>query len=832
MKKLSKIIVASLLLVTTACSSTSSTTGTYTPGTYTGEGQGYGGTVTVTITTDESSITEVTVTGDSETPNVGGAQLENLGNAIMEAQSAEIDVVSGATLTSNGVIEAAQAAIDAAKGSATTNDAELTYTAGTYTGTGQGYNGPVSLDVTFSEDAITDIQINTSTETEHVGTPAFDIMFADAIAANGSGIDMVSGATFTSRAIKEALNDAANQAGATNMDAFEANTVAHEAQEAIEETYDVVIVGAGGAGIMAGAQAAQDGNTVLIIEKNAEMGGNTLVSGGQYQSVMPYLVWDPTDPDATTGEYNGQTYDKVKSDVGRIATLQTIMQWSEEPFDGTIDDEHPFVAGDISMLINRGVHEEYLPTLQALKQEIQAYLDWAVPQLEAGVNENQLTLFSTVNLHIFQTYYGGLRPNAEHTEWVYGDYDLVSQFITDGQEVKPWLESMGAEFDNAAQSTLIGALWQRENRQLQSVIDGETYTGNWGVYFMAPYTSLINANEANKIMMRTTAESLITDENGRVTGVNATMYDGTPVTAHATKGVILATGGFAANISEVLETNDYWSSEYLTDSIGTTNRNSMQGDGIRMAQEVGADVTGMEFTQLMPLGWVDGGNLAFGGGEDAIYLNPTTGLRYVDETSERDVLSEQAFENGIEMNGVKGVFVELSNPSAVIPGLTMYDGSSQTVEGRMYFGTPEELSAILAENGIEISAEQLTEAITSYDNYVMGVTDEIDVPKAGYRSLIGTATQNEDGSYDSSTYEIGTVRMRFMAPSTHHTMGGLVVDTNRHVLDADGNVIDGLYAAGEITGGIHGGNRLGGNAIVEIIVSGRTAAQAINADNQ
>ena len=71
-----------------------------------------------------------------------------------------------------------------------------------------------------------------------------------------------------------------------------------------------------------------------------------------------------------------------------------------------------------------------------------------------------------------------------------------------------------------------------------------------------------------------------------------------------------------------------------------------------------------------------------------------------------------------------------------------------------------------------------------------------------------------------------------MAPSTHHTMGGLVVDINRHVLDADGKAIEGLYAAGEVTGGIHGGNRLGGNAITEIIVSGRTAAKAVTADNQ
>ena len=87
---------------------------------------------------------------------------------------------------------------------------------------------------------------------------------------------------------------------------------------------------------------------------------------------------------------------------------------------------------------------------------------------------------------------------------------------------------------------------------------------------------------------------------------------------------------------------------------------------------------------------------------------------------------------------------------------------------------------------------------------------------------------------DDSTYDLDNaqLRVRLMAPSTHHTMGGVKVDTERHVLDAEGNVIEGLYAAGEVTGGIHGGNRLGGNAIVEIFVSGRTAAKAVTADNK
>ena len=108
------------------------------------------------------------------------------------------------------------------------------------------------------------------------------------------------------------------------------------------------------------------------------------------------------------------------------------------------------------------------------------------------------------------------------------------------------------------------------------------------------------------------------------------------------------------------------------------------------------------------------------------------------------------------------------------------------------------------------------------------------VKKTNPNALIGYAEKDESGNYLPETYKLDGVelRVRFMAPSTHHTMGGIKVDTERHALDAEDNVIPGLYAAGEVTGGIHGGNRLGGNAIVEIFVSGRSAAEAIQADNQ
>lgn len=711
-------------------------------------------------------------------------------------------------------------------------NAEVTFTPGKYIGKGTGYNGPMEVEVTFDEKKITDIKVTAHKETPQVGDIAFEPVITDIKAANGTGVDRISGATFSSAGLQAAVNDAAAQAKVSDIKAFKGNTIKHEAQQQIEETYDVIVIGGGGAGIAAAAQAALDGSTVVVVERNAQVGGNTVVSGGQYQSVQPYLVWDPKNPSATEGEYNGQTYAKVKSDVGRIHTLKTILEWDEKAFDGTIDAEHPFVAGDIESLSKRGVHAEYLPLLKELKAEIGAYLDWAQPQLDSGKPENSLTLFSTLNLHIFQTYYGGLRPNVEQNTWVYSSYELAKQMVVEGQELKPWLEKMGAAFKNDLQPTLIGALWQRENVFIGATIDGKEYPGRWGTYFEAPLQAIKKANEKNLIMTRTTAKALIS-ENGRVVGVEAERFDGTPVILKATKGVVLSTGGYAANVKEVLATNDYWSKDALTDRIGTTNRNSLQGDGLTMAKAVGAQTTGMGFTQLMPLGWVQGGNLAFGGGEDVIYLNPTTGKRYVDETSERDVLSATAFANGIEYNGVKGVFIEIGNATSPIPG--PYPYQDEDVEMRQYVrdaSDAEGIQAILKTAGASMTYEQLMTAIKEYDDFLLGRVDKLEIEKAGYRNLIGTAEKDAEGKWLPDTYKLEKVRIRFLSPSTHHTMGGLVVDTQRHVLDADGKPIPGLYAAGEVTGGIHGGNRLGGNAIVEILVSGRAAAKAIQEDAQ
>ena len=798
----------------------------------TGSAQGFGSEVKVTVTVEDGKITGLDVDDSGETYSLAGFNradtVEKLIEAIVAAGTVDgVDTVAGATATQKAVLEAVGKAL-ADAGEA---PAELAFTAGEYEATAYGYNGNVTGKVTFSDTALTAIEIVSSMETGHVGTDAFSIMIPEMIEANGTGVDGVSGATFSGRALREIVNAAAEQAGCTNLDAFKSNKIAHTAGEAIEKKVDIVVVGGGGAGIAAAAQATQNGNSVLVIEKNAEVGGNTLVSGGQFQSVMPYLVWDANDPDATEGTYgrDGQSYAKIKASLGCIDVLKTILNWSEEPFDEEFYKTNEFVAGDDAELSKHGVHQEYLPVLQDLKKEIQAYLDWAQPKLDAGTPETELTLFSTLNLHIFQTYYGGLRQTADKSQWIYGDIDLVRQFIEDGQGLKEWLEDMGAEFKHT-QPTLIGALWYRENEYTSP-------DGNWTPYFKGPLSVIGEEN----VMTRTTAKELIV-EDGKVVGVKAEMYDGTEVTAYGTKGVILATGGYAANIDMVLRDNAYWDSAYLTKSTKTTNRSSQVGDGIVMAQAVGADVTGMNFTQLMPISWVDNGNLAFGSGTYACWVSPITGKRFVDEGSERDVLSLAEFRNGMELNGTPGVFIEFFRADQYIPGPPTAQLPLDEFAGRYYKikCNEEELSKVLAKPefaNVQTDAATMLATVKAYDEAVIakantGSADFGEVGKKVFDYPIGNTEKDENGKYIPETYDLDNtvVFVRLMAPSTHHTMGGIVVDTQRHVLDAEGNIIPGLYAAGEVTGGIHGGNRLGGNAIVEIFVSGRTAANTIAAE--
>ena len=845
--RISGVSFSVLGLLVAACGGGAPTDGTQLAnGKYSADALNVESTITATVTVKGHKIATVSVKDNGSTYAQYTSPYTVVAQRIVEAQSTDVDGVTGATYSSDAVKKAVDLALAQARGEkpVPAKNAALSFTPGTYTGSGKGYGGQVQARVTFSETGITDIRVGQQRETAHVGDVALQTLLAKLIAANGLNVDAVSGATMSSFGLKEAVLDAADQAGVTNRKAFIDNGVKAQPGAPIEDTWDVVIIGGGGAGLCAAAQAAQDGSTVLIIEKNAELGGNTLVSGGVYQSVDHSLVWDINRPTATSAKgFDGKQHNKVRATVGCVNDLKVIYNWSEEPFDAAYYKDHEFVAGDIVELSKHGVHPEYLETLKELKKEIKAYLAYAEPQLQKGTPENQLLLFSTTNLHIFQTYYGGLRQNTAKDEWIYGDYDLVKQFILEGEQLKPWLMSMGVGFSDS-QSTLVGALWYRGNSMNGCTADAdgdgtpERYSGNWGSYVMAPLAVVNNADKHNRVMRETSANELIF-ENGRVTGVKAKMADGTEVTAHAKKGVIIATGGYAANIQKVLKTNKYWSRQYLSPNIGTTNRSSLRGDGIDMAEKVGAATVGEGYTQLMPLAYIADGAIAFGGVENVVFISTKDGKRYVDECSERDVLSLNGFKHGVELEGRRGVYLYVMGGGGFGGfgggfGGFGGGGGGHSFNGRDWSGKASALPDLFDELGIKLDAEVVKNSIREYDMAVMDGREPSPIGKRHATGIIGSARRGADGQYDKSTYNIedANLTIRVLAPSTHHTMGGLKIDLDRRVLDESGKAIPGLYAAGEVTGGFFGGNRLGGNALTECMASGRIAAMGVEKDNK
>ena len=144
------------------------------------------------------------------------------------------------------------------------------------------------------------------------------------------------------------------------------------------------------------------------------------------------------------------------------------------------------------------------------------------------------------------------------------EIEKVKEFVNGGQDIYPWLTAQGADIDISRAFTLIGCLWQRENSVKGGTVDGEFLESKWGAYFAVPANTITKANDANEIMTRTTAYELI-EKDGKVTGVKAKKFDGTEVVAHANKGVILATGGYGANIAKVQETNDYWDDSFIAE---------------------------------------------------------------------------------------------------------------------------------------------------------------------------------------------------------------------------------------------------------------------------
>lgn len=394
-------------------------------------------------------------------------------------------------------------------------------------------------------------------------------------------------------------------------------------------------------------------------------------------------------------------------------------------------------------------------------------------------------LFDSPELHALQTWKSGDRK--ANLELVY----------TLTQNVKPMmkeLEGIGFEWrPNANQ--FVGALWPRSNRAA-NFKSGVGYVDTFLQYIK-------DKNLPVQLLLSTKANDLII-KDGRVAGVMAQAKNGTKYVLNAADGVILTTGGFGANVKMRNEYDELWGKK-LGETTPTTNLPSATGDGISLAKKAGASLTQMGWIQLFPAGDPTTGATSFKLGENScIYVNKN-GKRYVNESERRDVLAKA----NLAQEG--GVFYVISSAKRALvdkDGRNAYGVKVADIlkSGKSYKAdTLEELAQKAGING-----KNLVETVKRWNEFC----------KKGTGDEMGRPTCMDDHRLD----EGGPYYATLMTPSVHHTMGGVTINKKAQVLNEAGNVIPGLYAAGEVTGGIHGTNRVGCNAVPDALVFGRIAA--------
>ena len=604
-----------------------------------------------------------------------------------------------------------------AKSASTSSDAGVS---GDFTGTAKGFGGDVSVTLTLTDGAITGCTAEGKDETEGVGSQAIAKMPGE-IAENGSiAVDGVSGATITSTAIKEAAAAALTAAG-LNPDDYKTAVENNATAEDSTVDADVVVVGAGGAGMTAAITAAAEGKSVVILESQSMVGGNSVR--------------------ATGGMNAGKTVYQDENEFGESAGVEKTLKTAAEKY---ADNE----------------------TITALAKTVSE--QWAAYQADPT------GYFDSVELMELDTMIGGKGIN---------DPELVETLCANSADAIDWLDEHGITLHNV--SSFGGASVKRIHRP----VNAEGKTVSVGSY-MIPLLEENCEKAGVKMMLDTTATEILTDANGAAVGVKATGASGETVTVNA-KAVVLATGGFGANLDMVVK--------YKPELKGfmTTNAPGIQGQGIEMAQAIGAATVDMDQIQIHPTVEANTAALITEGlrGDGAILINEE-GQRFIDEVGTRDVVSAAEI---AQTGSYSWLVVDqaMADASSVIQG---YIKKGYTVTGATY----EELGKAMG-----VDAAAFAETMEKWNGYVEAKNDP-DFGRTSFANPLNTAPY----------YAVK------VTAGVHHTMGGLKINANTEVLNEKGEVIPGLFAAGEVTGGVHGANRLGGNAVADFTVFGRIAGAA------
>ena len=604
-----------------------------------------------------------------------------------------------------------------AKPASTSSDAGVS---GDFTGTAKGFGGDVSVTLTLTDGAITGCTAEGKDETQGVGSEAIAKMPGEIAESGSIAVDGVSGATVTSTAIKEAAAAALTAAGLNPDDYKTAVEKTGSAEDSTVEA-DVVVVGAGGAGMTAAITAAAEGKSVVILESQSMVGGNSVR--------------------ATGGMNAGKTVYQDENEFGESAGVEKTLKTAAEKY---ADNE----------------------TITALAKTVSE--QWAAYQA------NPTGYFDSVELMELDTMIGGKGIN---------DPELVETLCANSADAIDWLDEHGITLHDV--SSFGGASVKRIHRP----VNAEGKTVSVGSY-MIPLLEENCEKAGVQILLNTTANEILTDANGAAAGIKATGSTGETVTVNA-KAVVLTTGGFGANLDMVVK--------YKPELKGfmTTNAAGIQGQGIEMAEAIGAATVDMDQIQIHPTVEANTAALITEGlrGDGAVLIN-AEGKRFIDEVGTRDVVSAAEI---AQTGSYSWLVVDqaMVDASSVIQG---YIKKGYTVTGATY----EELGKAMG-----VDAAAFAETMEKWNGYVEAKNDP-DFGRTSFANPLNTAPY----------YAVK------VTAGVHHTMGGLKINANTEVLNEKGEVIPGLFAAGEVTGGVHGANRLGGNAVADFTVFGRIAGAA------
>ena len=649
---------------------------------------------------------------------------------------------------------------------------------GTFEGTGYGMQGPITVSVTVEEGRIAAIEFVENHETANVAVVANERIPAQIVEHQSLAVDTVVGATLASNGILNAVTAAVEAAG-LDVAALKAVEVPVTPKEDQTWEADVLVMGGGGAGLSAAITAAQQGAKVILIEKGSVLGGNTMMAGAAYNAV---------DPEAQA--------------------VMTLTKAQKGTMDGylALDEADPALKFDL--------YPEWKEVLAQLKADINAFY----AENKGKEPDADMPGFDSIALHMWHIYTGGLRQMSDGS-WIAPKIELARTLAENALDSFKWMGEIGLNASYGADAmygtgaglgTVLGAMWPRTH----SFMSGAE---------RIPQMEKVALENGVEIYKETAGTELLT-EGGKVVGARAEQTDGTKITIHTSKGVVLATGGYCANPVMVKQYDKYWGSD-LSDTTLSTNLGTNEGDGIVMAQAIGADVFGLEVAQMMPSSSPTKGTMTdgiWGDAADQIWIDGN-GDRFVNEYAERDVLAKASLklDNGIFYIIYAGRGgADKKAPGADYEGRGMGGTVKGMVEsGNIWYGSTlaelaEATKTPAAGCAPAFTEEKLRETIEKYNGYVTAQHDD-DFGKEVLSGYIDLEVIESDPNLG--------ICITPRRASLHHTMGGVQINTEAQVIGTSGDVIPGLWAAGEVTGGIHAGNRLGGNAIADIFTFGRIA---------